>query len=174
MIILDTNVVSEMMRPRPDQTVMAWLDDQDADQLRLAAMTAAELLQGAFGLTQGRRARELSQAVGEILDEEFRDRILPFDVDAALEFADVMVRRSRYGRPISVADAVIAATARSQYAAVATRNTRDFVGLGLVLINPWSPEEPPDPELDATRVRPSSAASTAAPSVSRPARVRRD
>ncbi|MCU1528012.1 MAG: type toxin-antitoxin system VapC family toxin [Frondihabitans sp.] len=148
MILLDTNVVSEMMRPRPDPGVLAWLDAQDRAELHLAAMTAAELLQGVFALAKGRRARELIDAVGGLLDVEFRDRILPFDADSALEYAHLMVRRSRRGRPMPPVDGVIAATALSRYATVATRNIRDFEGVGLDLIDPWSDRGPSDPDLD--------------------------
>ncbi|AZH81822.1 type II toxin-antitoxin system VapC family toxin [Plantibacter sp. PA-3-X8] len=140
MIILDTNVVSELFRPRPDPTVARWLDRQDEADLHLTTMTAAELLEGALRLPAGARRSALVGAVATVLDADFAGRVLPFSAEAALDYAELMTTRRRSGNPIGPQDAIIAAIARSSNAALATRNTRDFAGVGLHLIDPWVPD----------------------------------
>ncbi|MFC3481025.1 type II toxin-antitoxin system VapC family toxin [Kocuria carniphila] len=137
MILLDTNVISELMRPLPAPNVLAWLDSQIAPSLFLSAVSAGELLAGVAALPTGRRRDTLAQAVTQILDEEFRDRVLPFDTRAAVSYALIREERSRLGKPIGAADAMIAATARATGMSVATRNIRDFEEAGVHLINPW-------------------------------------
>ena len=137
MIILDTNVLSELARPAPDQTVVGWLSAQPPDQMRLTVITEAELLTGIARMPAGRRKTELANTVASVLNDEFKDRILPFDRPAAAGYAPIFAARRASGRPISQFDCQIAAIARANEAAVATRNTRDFEDCGIEVINPW-------------------------------------
>lgn len=139
MIVLDTNVVSEVMRPDPDARVLAWLDEQAADGVFLTAVTAAELLYGVERLPAGRRHSTLENAVGELLDIDFGGRIVPFDSLAAIEYARIVIERERYGRPIGMADAMIAAAALAAgIDTIATRNVADFRDTGVCLVDPWT------------------------------------
>jgi predicted nucleic acid-binding protein len=137
MIVLDTNVVSELMRPRPDGRVVRWVSEQAAGSLFTTAITEAEILLGVALLPAGKRQRLLQAAVAEMFAVEFAGRVLPFDSGATAGFADVVAARRRQGRPISHADAQIASIARCHDAAVATRNTSDFEGCAVSLVNPW-------------------------------------
>ncbi len=137
MIVLDTNVISELMRARPDPRVLAWVDEQPAVEVYLTAVTAAELRYGVARLATGRRKAELAERIQRTLEEEFSGRILPFDDDAATHYGDVVVDRERQGAVTSMADAEIAAICRSHSANLATRNTRDFTHTGIVVIDPW-------------------------------------
>jgi predicted nucleic acid-binding protein len=137
-IILDTNVVSELTRLAPDLGVISWLDSLSAEETAITAITAAELLYGVRRLPDGRRKIELSDAVHALIDADFRDRVEPFDVLAADQYADVVTGRARAGRPISTADAQIAAICRVRKATLATRNTADFTGAGVDLTDPWT------------------------------------
>ena len=137
MIILDTNVISELTRPVPDSDVIAWLDSQPAEETAVTAITVAELCDGVRRLPDGRRKAELSEAVSALVDTDFRGRVEAFDVLAAEQYADVVTTRERTGRPISTSDAQIAAICRVLNATLATRNTADFTGTGVDLINPW-------------------------------------
>ena len=141
MIILDTNVISELTRPVPDSGVIAWLDSQPTEETAITAITAAELRYGVRRLPDGRRKTELSEAVNALIATDFRDRVEPFDVYAADQYADVVATRERTGQPISISDAQIAAICRVMNAALATRNTSDFIGTGVNLINPWKATE---------------------------------
>ena len=138
MIILDTNVLSETLRPMPSATVLEWMPSEPALVLFTTAITEAELLYGIALLPDGWRRRSLEEVLDRIFAEDLADRVLPFDSAAAHEFADLAASRRRAGRPIAEADARIAAIARSRGAALATRNVGDFVGCGLELINPWA------------------------------------
>lgn len=138
MIVLDTNVVSEPMRPVPDERVMAWLGDQDAGALFITAVTEAELRTGLAFLPEGRRREALGAALEAVVGEDFADRVLPFEGGAtARAYAAIQAERCAAGRPISMADAMIAATARARGWRVATRNVVVFAGTGVGLINPW-------------------------------------
>lgn len=137
MIILDTNVISELARKAPNPVVVNWLDNVEASDVALTSVTVAELLYGVARLPAGRRRRELHGRIDELLAEEFGDRILPFDVLAATHYAAIVGDRERGGLQISMADAQIAAICRTWNAGLATRNVRDFVDTGIVLINPW-------------------------------------
>jgi len=137
MILLDTNIVSELMRPAPAQTVMSWLAAQPAASLFISVVTEAELRYGVMLLPEGRKRAELVSAIEATLAEDFAGRILPFDSAAAVAFAEIAAERRQVGRPISQADAQIAAIARSRGAALATRNVPDFEGCGVEIINPW-------------------------------------
>lgn len=137
MIVLDTNVVSELMRPDPAAGVVAWVDRRPADEVFLTAVTAAELLYGVTRLPSGNRKATLALKVRELLEEDFEGRVLPFDVGAADHYADIVVSRERAGRPVSMADAQIAAVCRCFNADLATRNVKDFGGNGVRILDPW-------------------------------------
>lgn len=137
MIVLDTNVLSEAWRARPSAAVMAWMRAQPVTTLYTTTITEAELLYGIALLPEGRRRRSLEALAEFVLMEELGGRILPFDSAAAREYADIAATRQRNGRPIAEADAQIAAIARSRGAAVATRNTEDFAGCRISIIDPW-------------------------------------
>ena len=137
MILLDTNVVSELMRPAPAEAVLAWFAVQDAVDLYLSAIGEAELRRGAAMLPAGKRQKQLQAAIDAMIAEDFAGRILPFDSAAAQAFVLVFLERRAAGRPISFADCQIAAIARARQAAIATRNTADFAGCGIAVIDPW-------------------------------------
>jgi predicted nucleic acid-binding protein len=137
-IVLDTNVVSELMHPRPDTGVVAWVDEQPVDEVFLTAVTTAELRYGLARLPDGRRKSDLADRIRRTLDEDFAGRVLPFDDDAAAHYAEIVVNRERQGVAISMADAQIAAICRSYSADLATRNTRDFAATGITVVNPWA------------------------------------
>jgi predicted nucleic acid-binding protein len=137
MILLNTNILSEMMRPTPQAAVERWLADQASASVFICAITEAELRYGLALLPDGKRRATLTDVMEDMLTEDFRDRILPFDAAAAIAFAQIAADRRRVGRAISQADAQIAAVARSRGAVLASRNIPDFEGCGLELINPW-------------------------------------
>jgi len=136
-IVLDTNVLSELTRRHPDHGVLSWLDSVPATEVVTTAVTAAELLYGVARLPVGRRKTALRAAVHGLLDEDLRGRVEPFDKIAAIHYAMVVADRDRVGRPISVADAQIASICRKLQAALATRNIKDFEHAGLDLVDPW-------------------------------------
>lgn len=137
MIVLDTNVLSELTRQAPTPGVMSWLDSLSAADVATTAITAAEMLYGVARLPGGPRKTELAAAVGGLLSDDFRGRVLAFDEPAARRYADIVTARERVGRPIGAADAQIAAICQATNAALATRNTDDFTSTGIELINPW-------------------------------------
>ncbi len=137
MILLDTNVISELLRPAPAPRVEAWLGAQNGSDVHLSAVSEAELRLGVALLPAGSRRAALAGAMDAILDEDFRGRILPFDSAAARAYATIVAERRSEGRPIGQFDAQIAAIARAHGATVATRNVRDFEGCGVDLIDPW-------------------------------------
>ncbi len=137
MIVIDTNVVSELMRVVPNRAVLDWFGRRDAGELHISAVTEAELRRGVAILPGGRRRDALADAVDAMVAEDFAHRVLPFDGPAAVAFAAVFAERSAAGRPIGFPDCQIAATARARGAAVATRNVGDFEGCGIVVVNPW-------------------------------------
>jgi hypothetical protein len=136
-IILDTNVVSELARQVPDPGVLAWLDSLETSEVATTAITAAELRYGVARLPEGHRKRELTVMIRGILTEDFYGRVLPFDERTSVRYADIVTGRERMGRPIGVADAQIAAICRDSGATLATRNTPDFEETGIKLIDPW-------------------------------------
>ena len=138
MILLDTKVVSEPLRPRPDGKVLAWLDAQPAESLYLATVSLAELLFGVASLPAGKRRTILAAALHEQVAILFGDRIIAFDLAAAEAYALIVTRARRHGCPIAVADAQIAAIATSRHFAVATRDEAPFHAAGVPLINPWA------------------------------------
>lgn len=137
MIVLDTNVISELTRHVPDPGVLSWLDELPVGELATTAVTAAELRYGVARLPSGHRKRELTVAISGLLNEDFYGKVLPFDERAAIRYADIVAFRERAGRPIDVADAQIAAICRDLGATLATRNTADFEETGIPLIDPW-------------------------------------
>ena len=137
MIVLDTNVLSEIMKPIPEPQVLSWVDSVPTRETAITAVTVAEILYGVSRLPDGARRRKLLLAAEEIFDEDFRDRIFVFDADAAVEYATLVVEREAAGRPIAMADAQIAAVCRVHQYPLATRNARDFEGTGVTTVNPW-------------------------------------
>ncbi len=137
MILIDTNVISELMRPDPAPAVPDWFGRQDATALHLSAVGEAELRRGAATLPQGRRRDRLIAEIDAMVSEDFAGRVLPFDSVAAVAFATIFVDRRAAGRPIGFPDCQTAATARAQRAAMATRNVSDFEGCGVEVIDPW-------------------------------------
>ena len=137
MIILDTNVVSEPLKPRPDPAVLTWLNVQSPLSLFITSISLAELLAGIENLPDGQKRRALQQSLGAQLLALFADRVLSFDSRAASAFASVHAQTRRAGHPISFADCSIAAIAQTHGFALATRNLRDFQDTGIELINPW-------------------------------------
>ena len=137
MILLDTNVVSEAMKPDPAPSVRAWLDAQAAETLYLSSVTIAELMFGIGALSNGRRKDKLAAALDAVLDM-FADRILPFDTRAARRYADLAVRARAAGKGFPTPDGYIAAIAAAHDFAVASRDTSAFTAAGLVVIDPWA------------------------------------
>lgn len=137
MIVLDTNVISELGRQAPDPGVLSWLDSLEVSDVATTAVTAAELRYGVARLPDGHRKRDLTVVIRGILTEDFHGRVLPFDERASARYAEIVIGRERIGRPIGVADAQIAAICRDLDATLATRNTADFEEAGVELIDPW-------------------------------------
>ena len=140
MIVLDTNVVSELMRPAPDAKVVAWVDRQPVTDLLITAITAAELRAGVALLPRGRRRTAIAEQIDALIDETFAGFVLPFDVESSGHYGDIVARRTRAGAPIAALDAQIAAVCRQHEAPLATRNHRDFADTGVDLIDPWAAE----------------------------------
>lgn len=137
MILLDTNIISEMMKNKPSAKVMAWIDGQEITQLFIATIIVAEISYGINALPNGNRREFLIKAFDSALNDAFKHRILPFDELAAHKYGKIMSHRKKIGRPFAVIDGQIAAIALSQGAALATRNTRDFSDCDLELIDPF-------------------------------------
>lgn len=137
MVIVDTNVVAEMMKAAPAPAVVAWLNGQESATLFLTSVTIGEVGFGLRSLPQGKRRRQLEQGFERILTEGFAGRILAFDEAAAHRYGEIMARRRKIGRPLSVLDGQIASIARLNGGAVATRNVRDFLDCGVEVINPF-------------------------------------
>jgi predicted nucleic acid-binding protein len=139
MIVLDTNVVSEAMKPEPQPAVRAWLDNQAAETLYLSSVTVAELLFGIAALPAGKQKKMLTEAVDGLLSL-FQDRVLPFDTDAARHYAELAILARTNGRGFPTPDGYIAAIAASRGFIVASRDTGPYTAAGVTVINPW--EEP--------------------------------
>jgi predicted nucleic acid-binding protein len=138
MIVLDTNVISELMRAQPAASVMRWVNARTATNLYLSTITQAEILYGIRLLPKGKRRDAISEAAEQMFDSDFRGRILPFGKDAASAYAEIASERRRAGRPIAAFDAQIAAIVRVNEAVLATRNVDDFAGCKIDVINPWA------------------------------------
>jgi len=136
-IVLDTKVLSETLRPAPADSVSRWMKEQPSTSLFTTTICEAEIFYGLALMPGGRRRARLEEAVAAIFEEEFAERILPFDSAAARAFAPIAARRRRLGRPITEFDAQIAAIAHSRGATLATRNVEDFVDCGIKVVSPW-------------------------------------
>lgn len=139
MILLDTNVISELVRREPEPAVQTFLQSQPPLSIYTASICEAEIRYGLARMPAGRRRNELTRRIMELFAAAFADRILAFDSSAADIYGAIRTSRERAGHPIAVEDALIAATARAYGLAIATRNEDDFAGCGVQIINPWSP-----------------------------------
>lgn len=137
MIILDTNVLSELMRPAPEAAVMDWVAAYPATRLYTTILTQAEILSGVALLANGRRREALSRTAKAMFADDFSGRVLPLNAPAAEAYGEIVAERRNLGRPISQFDALIAAIARSRGAEIATRNIKDFEGLHIGLHDPF-------------------------------------
>ena len=137
MIVLDTNVLSELMRSAPETMVTNWVATQSAANLFITTITQAEILHGVLLLPRDRRRDAIEAATGAMFEQDFAGRILPFSSHAAHAYAEIAVARRQSGRPISHFDAQIAAIAKATGAGVATRSVADFAGCGIKVIDPW-------------------------------------
>ncbi len=137
MIILDTNVLSELIRPKPDRVVVGWVSSRPSSSLFTTTVTEAEILYSLYLMPPGKRHRDLEEAIRDMFTIDLAGRVLPFDEASAYAYADIAVSRRQAGQPITQFDAQIAAIARSRDASVATRNVSDFEGCGIDVINPW-------------------------------------
>lgn len=138
MIVLDTDVLSRAMLPRPDPAVVSWLDRQARISVWTTAVTVLEVRFGIALLPSGSRRSRLERAFERVLGEMIEERILPFDTAAAAVTASLMAHRRRLGRTVDLRDAMIAGIAIARHATLATRNTRHFTDLPLAVIDPWS------------------------------------
>lgn len=138
MLVLDTNVISEIMKASPSLRVMEWWSQQQSGELFITTVTMAEILYGIKILPRGKRSDSLGVEAELVFSHDFAGRILPFDEEAARVFAEIAAARRAQGRPIAEFDAQIAAITRSCRAILATRNTGDFEGCGVSLANPWA------------------------------------
>jgi predicted nucleic acid-binding protein len=137
-IVLDTNVVSALMRREVDPIVIAWLDDQPPESIWTTAVTVFEIRFGLEILADGRRRRQLEDAFNHALADDFEGRILAFEQSAAQEAASIAARRRQAGEPIEIRDAQIGGIVAARRASLATRNTRHFADLGITLVDPWA------------------------------------
>ena len=138
MILLDTNVVSALMRREPETRVVAWLDEQPDESIWLPSIAAFEIRFGLELLPPGRRRTDLERAFERAVEEDFAGRVVPFDLAAAQAAGVLAAQRRREGRPVEIRDVQIAGIARSRKATLVTRNARHLEGLGLTLVDPWS------------------------------------
>lgn len=138
MIIVDTNLASELMKPFPDAAVRDWVRARPGDELSTTSITVAEIRYGIDRLSAGRRRDLLKETADEVF-AEFADRVLPFDAAAATYYAAIVISRERAGMPIDGFDAQIASICQRHGAALATRNLKDFEKTGIDLIDPWRP-----------------------------------
>jgi len=136
-ILIDTNVISELMRPEPARAVLDWFGEQESTELFLSAISEAELRTGVAILPGGKRRDRLIATIDIMIDQDFAGRVLPFDSTAAKAYAAIAASRRAAGRPMAEADCQIAAIARTLGATVATRNVDDFEGCGIKIVDPW-------------------------------------
>lgn len=142
MIVLDTNVISELMRPRPAPAVVAWVAARPRSTLYTTSITRAEILYGIAAMPAGRRRDAFAAVVAAIFAEEFSGRVLPFDGAAAEHYARIVATRRAAGAPIEALDALIAATAAAAGFAVATRDVGGFRNCGIEVLDPWRAAAP--------------------------------
>jgi hypothetical protein len=137
-IVLDTNVISELMRASPHKGVAEWVARHRRSTLFTTALSKAEILFGVALLAAGKRREKLRAAASAIFDEDFAGRVISFDTDAASVFAEIASKRRRAGQPIAQIDAQIAAICRLRGASLATRNVNDFQGCDIEIVDPWA------------------------------------
>lgn len=137
MIVLDTNVISEVFKPKPARGVLSWLQQQDDDAVFTTAVTRGELMYGLNIMANGKRRETLMSGLRRIFATRFAGRVLPYDESAADAYASILAQRRSIGRPTGMADAMIAGIARSRGASLATRNVRHFEDCGITLVDPW-------------------------------------
>ncbi len=137
MILVDTNVISELMKPRPSQTVVEWFESTDPATVFVSTVTIAEIVYGLNLLPQGKRRQQLTKAFQAVIAEAFSHRIISFDEAAASMYGELMAQRQKMGRPMAIGDCQIAAIASARGYILATRNVRDFEDCGLTLVNPF-------------------------------------
>lgn len=137
-LLLDTNVLSEVTRPTPDAGVLNWLHGLDEDRSFISVVSIAEIRRGVALMDAGRKREALADWLARDLPQRFEQRVLPVDEPVALAWGDLMALARRSGRGLSSMDGLIAATAVAQQLTLATRNTKDFEGLGLELFDPWT------------------------------------
>lgn len=137
MLVLDTNLISELMRPRPEAAVLAWVGAQPMKAMAITAVSSMEIRFGIHILPDGKRRSELDRKFSELIAQGFAGRILPFDGQAGEACADIRAVRQRNGRRISTEDAMIAAIAKVHGATVVTRDANGFAGCGVPVVNPW-------------------------------------
>jgi predicted nucleic acid-binding protein len=137
-IVLDTNVISELVRPQPEPRVVSWIAAQPRSELHATSVTKAEILLGIASLPAGRRKAGLAEAAERLFAQLLAGRVIPFDAIAAEHYAEVVTGRRRLGRPMGIVDAQIAAIALTAGASVATRDVAGFEGCGVEIINPWT------------------------------------
>ena len=137
MILLDTNILSELMRDRPDERVSKWLDEQPRTSVWTSAITVLEVRFGLETMPDGHRASELRTAFQRLIDEALGGRVAPFDLEAARATAALMASRRRRGTQQDLRDSMIAGIALSRRASIATRNVRHFADLESMLVDPW-------------------------------------
>jgi predicted nucleic acid-binding protein len=137
MILLDTNIISELMKPSPSAAVLAWLDEQESTQIFISTISIAEISYGINVLPKGKRRKQLEEACNKAILEAFQHRVLFFDETSAYLYGKIMSHRKSLGRPMSILDGQICATSRAHGLTVATRNTQDFAHCDVNLINPF-------------------------------------
>jgi len=141
MIVLDTNVLSALMRKSPEAIVVAWLDRQPAESVWITSITLFEARLGLALLPKGRRQRVLEAAFGRLLEQDLENRVLDFDSAAATEAASLAAERQKAGRPVDMRDTQIAGIALARRATLATRNVRHFADLKVPVVDPWKPHD---------------------------------
>lgn len=138
MILLDTNVISELIRPAPEAAVLRFLRARSPEELFTSAVCEAEIRYGLARMPGGHRRDDLTARIVAYLTQAFSDRIMPFDSACAACYGEIRAGREAAGRPITIEDAMIAATVRARDATLATRNSADFEGIGIEVVNPWT------------------------------------
>lgn len=138
MIILDTNVVSALMREQPDAQVVNWLDNEPTSSIWITSITMMEIIFGLQTMAPGRRRESMKKSFELVLEKKIEDRIAPFDAAAGRQAADLMAIRKRKGRPGEIRDTMIAGIVLASHATLVTRNTSHFEDITVSIINPWS------------------------------------
>ncbi|MBP1862207.1 type II toxin-antitoxin system VapC family toxin [Rhizobium herbae] len=137
-LLLDTNVLSEVTKPRPDERVLEWLDRLDEDRAFISVVSIAEIRRGVALMDSGRKRDALAEWLDRDLQERFEHRVIPIEASVALAWGDLMGLAKRSGRGLASMDGLIAATAVAHDLTLATRNSKDFEGFGIELIDPWA------------------------------------